>query len=90
MFIVLNCNELAGISDFGEKSAQVVSAIRWQPAAGIAPRTLRIAGASPLAANKPAECQRNSLPRHVAPAKDASALAANNQQSASGIHFRGI
>jgi hypothetical protein len=64
MFIVLNCNELAGISDFGEKSAQVVSATRWQPAAGIAPRTLRIAGASPLAAN--------------------------NQRSASGIHFRGM
>jgi hypothetical protein len=30
MFIVLNCNELAGISDFGEKSVQVVPATRWQ------------------------------------------------------------
>jgi hypothetical protein len=30
MFIVLNCNELAGISDFDEKSDQVVPATRWQ------------------------------------------------------------
>jgi hypothetical protein len=30
MFIVLNCNELAGISDFGEKSVQVVPARGWQ------------------------------------------------------------
>jgi len=34
MFIVLNCNELAGISDFGEKSDQVVPATRWQLLAG--------------------------------------------------------
>jgi hypothetical protein len=31
MFIVLNCNELAGISDFDEKKAKVVLASCWQP-----------------------------------------------------------
>jgi hypothetical protein len=32
LFIVLNCNELAGISDFGEKSDQVARTTRWQTA----------------------------------------------------------